>query len=409
MKKDIMSKGSNKIFDYIYSEWMHERDLNKVHEILNSMDLMVENKIATKLVGSDYLSPANVTTFNVVCDWLLSKDKSLKKYITNSYYEFRIYASVTEEILELAKQRLDAGTYAVDLGKDNFAVFIVDIPDAVETDEIEWKLYIIGPKNLKYRNKILEKFEKIRKIYRETKKRNFIYYSNGMKPKTITFKSFDKMVLRDSESILNYIDNWVTNIPLYHEKGIPAKLSILLYGKPGTGKSSFAQALADRIGIRDLTLISPDYFYMDKNATPDIGRVETVYLIDEIDCVCSSREEDTSHENKQALSTLLDFLDNPPTTYIKAKDGKYYDVSVVVATTNYIDKLDSAVKRHGRFDKQIELDEFNADEARKLCDIFGVDYSTIPGDIDKPKFSISPALLQALCIEKIDKSFKNDK
>ena len=408
--KDIMSKGSNKIFDYIYTEWMHDRELNKIHEIINSMELLIENKIAVKLIGSDYVTPTSANSFNVVCDWLLSKDKSLKKYITKGLYEFRIFASVGEEVLELAKKRLDVGTYAVDLGKDNFAVFIVDAPDAGDPDCIDWKLYIIGEKCLKYRNKILEKFENIRKSLVNSAKRHYIYYSNGTKPKNITFKKFDNMVLRDSESILEYVDNWLDNVPLYHERGIPAKLSILLYGKPGTGKSSFAQALADRIGIPDISLISPEYFYcFDRNNGPDIDRFESIYLIDEIDCVCSSREEDTSKENKQALSKLLDFLDNPPTTYIKAKDGKYYNVSVVVATTNYINKLDSAVKRHGRFDKQIELDEFNLEEARKLCDIFGVDYCIIPGDINKPEFKISPALLQALCIENIDKSFKNDK
>lgn len=408
--KDIMSKGSNKIFDYIYNEWMHGRELNKIHEMLNSMELLVENKIAVKLVGSDYACPTNPCNYNVVCEWLLSKDKQLKKYITNSLYEYRVYANVSERALELAKQRLDVGIYAIDLGKDDFAVFIVDTTDPADPDSIDWKLYIIGRKCLKYRNKILEKFEKVRRDIRETNKKHYLVYSNGMRSKSITFKKFDNMVLRDSDAIMEYIDNWLNNVPLYHERGIPAKLSILLYGKPGTGKSSFAQALADRIGIEDITLISPEYFYSyDKNNTPDINGFSTIHLIDEIDCVCSSREEDTSHENKQALSKLLDFLDNPPTTYIKAKDDKYYNVSVVVATTNYIDKLDSAVKRHGRFDKQIELDEFNLDEAHQLCDIFGVDYSIIPGDINNPKFKISPALLQALCIENIDKSFKNDK
>jgi ATP-dependent 26S proteasome regulatory subunit len=132
-----------------------------------------------------------------------------------------------------------------------------------------------------------------------------------------------------------------------------------------------------------------------------------VFSIDDLDCICKSRKEDSSIENTNVLSTLLEFLDNPPTTYFKAKDGKYYPISILVATTNYYDKLDDAVKRYGRFDFQLEMTNFNYDEATEMAKLYNVNIDTLFTDIDKENFSISPAQMQALCIENIDNALKS--
>jgi ATP-dependent 26S proteasome regulatory subunit len=81
-------------------------------------------------------------------------------------------------------------------------------------------------------------------------------------------------------------------------------------------------------------------------------------------------------------------------------------VSILVATTNYFDKLDDAVKRYGRFDFQLEMDYFNFDEAEEMCKLYNVDIYTLFTSIDKETFSISPAQLQAMCIENIDNALK---
>ena len=104
----------------------------------------------------------------------------------------------------------------------------------------------------------------------------------------------------------------------------------------------------------------------------------------------------------------MSFLDNPKTFYYKAKNGTYYPVSIIIATTNYIDKLDDAVKRFGRFDLQIEMIDFDKDHAEEFCKLYDLTLSdVVDGDINKD-FTISPAKLQALCMENIDKSFKKN-
>lgn len=409
---DFTTYGKNTIFDTIYDEWIYNRELNTVKRVIESMESLVENRLATKIFGNEYVTPMRVVPFNVICKWLIDKDKSLEKYVRKVNAFFRVYADDNKIAIEYSKYRLDIGQYAVDLGKRNYAVLIVETSgENYEQNDIAYRLYFVGKKCVKYRNKMLDLFDKVPDM-NENKRYNYISYLDGRPTKDATFKTFDKMVLKNKSEIIGYIDNWYKNIPAYYERGVPAKLSILLYGKPGTGKSSFAQALAKHLDMQSIVSLSSDYFNTTNDPNSNnrgYNNTSSIFLIDEIDCICNSRETDNSNENKKALSKLLDFLDNPPTTYIKAEDGKYYSVSIVVATTNYFDRLDDAVKRYGRFDRKIELKEFNKTEAFELCDIFGVDYDLIPGDINSSKFSISPAYLQALCIENIDSKIKNEK
>ena len=92
-----------------------------------------------------------------------------------------------------------------------------------------------------------------------------------------------------------------------------------------------------------------------------------------------------------------------------ANNGIQYPVSIVVATTNYYDKLDPAVKRHGRFDLTLEMKNFNRKEAQKMCDIYGLKLEDIVEKSYKSDFRISPSKLQAICLENVDNSLKGGK
>lgn len=136
------------------------------------------------------------------------------------------------------------------------------------------------------------------------------------------------------------------------------------------------------------------------------GAYKAVYTIDDIDCVCHSREMRDDKENNVTMSNLLQFLDNPPTFFYKAKNGTRYPVSIVIATTNYIDKLDEAVKRYGRFDLKIEMVNFTKKEAQEMCDIYDLRVEDLFPDCNEDGWRVSPAYLQSLCLENIDKSMK---
>ena len=225
-------------------------------------------------------------------------------------------------------------------------------------------------------------------------------------------KSFNK------KQVLNYIDNFINCIPIYYnEYNTIPKLSILLHGTPGTGKSTFYKALAKYLNIDNVTTITSDYFM--KNSSDNNRRYSnydmiynrnypTIYAIDDIDCICTSREKNNKDLNNSViLQNLLAFLDNPPTFDYIAKDGVKYPISIVVATTNYYDKLDAAVKRFGRFDLTLEMEDFDREQAQLMCDIYGLKLNDLVKKSNKSDFTISPSKLQALCLKNIDNKLKN--
>ena len=77
-------------------------------------------------------------------------------------------------------------------------------------------------------------------------------------------------------------------------------------------------------------------------------------------------------------------------------------------TQNYYDKLDTAIKRYGRFDLKIEMKPFNYDQAQEMCALYDLKLEDIYHEKIDKSFSISPAYLQALCMENVDKTLKEN-
>lgn len=110
-----------------------------------------------------------------------------------------------------------------------------------------------------------------------------------------------------------------------------------------------------------------------------------VVLLDEIDTLFTTREEtNLSDTDKAKAAKLLSFLDSQesPTNVI------------FVATTNYIDRLDPAAIREGRFDLKIELNDINENAARKMCESFEMSKHDIDKLFKTITFPCNPAWLQ---------------
>jgi AAA+ superfamily predicted ATPase len=412
-KKSKKADLTTEIYDYFVVDCIENEN-----KLIQSLPLLIDNGRAIKLSGSYYTYTTNNTCqFNLACKLIIKYDKSYKVNIKtddlHAYDQFmpdKIYADENSEVAEIKKICLDFGKYIVKMDKYDYAFLNVE-PVETNHGEIKFDLYFIGDNFSKYKDRFLDKCKKYENKRKASSSDYLILATDRPVQKEAIFKPFDKMVIRDKSRIIKYIDNWVDNIPSFYERGIPCRLTILLYGSPGTGKSTLCRALAKYLGIKRVILFSPGYFndndncnlsyYTNRNSEP------AVFSIDDLDCICKSRKEDSSIENTNVLSTLLEFLDNPPTTYFKAKDGKYYPISILVATTNYYDKLDDAVKRYGRFDFQLEMTNFNYDEATEMAKLYNVNIDTLFTGIDKENFSISPAQMQALCIENIDNALKS--
>ena len=403
------SNSFKNISEYIFSDYIDDIEESESSTLINKIPLLIDNSVACKLCGTESLYSQSLSVYRIACKFITKYNEMVKDFrreLKEWEYggEENTYAYSDKRLVELVKYSLDEGTYMAQLDSNNYMVLTISFNEG-DSYIINYEIYFIGKKWRKWKNK----FNKTVKNYKEiskSQKSEYIRYSDNRPITDSIFKPFSKLVFKDKDKIIKYIDNFVESIPKYYEYGMIPKLSIMLYGDPGTGKSTFAKAVANYLGIESVTLITPDYFKEDSKNTMRGSYVETVYVLDDIDCVCQSRELNSDTENAKALSNLLAFLDNPPTFDYKAKDNVRYPISIVVASTNYIDKLDNAVKRYGRFDLKVEMKNFTKAEAKEMCDIYGLDVKEILPDCDKKGFTISPSQLQALCLENLDKAMK---
>lgn len=410
MKKK--SKKDDNISRYIFDEYIFNKDLTPLGDELRQYDLLVENNLATVIKTEGYSYLNMLTEHNILVYFICQYNKRIKDRLIPQSDNI-LYPETSEKIKKMRKYILGEGKYYAELKNDNFLV--LSVKNKLDEDNynmVSTVLYIIGRDHLKYRDKFFKFKDECKKLSKENNKMTRIIYLGTQKPaKEVKFKSFDQYVYKNKKELISYVDQWVNNIPIYYNKYhmIP-RLSFLLYGKPGTGKTTFYQVLANYLGIDAICSIDPQFFSGNSRNMYLSNTLPRIYTIDEIDMFCQSRENNNDNlENGRILSSLLAFLDAPDTFYFKAKDGIHYPVSIVVATTNYYDRLDEAVKRFGRFDKKIEMKYFTQKEAEEMCQLYEL---TLADVIDEPineDFTISPSELQTRCLENIDKALKNNK
>ncbi|NJE02602.1 CDC48 family AAA ATPase [Thermococcus sp. MV11] len=141
---------------------------------------------------------------------------------------------------------------------------------------------------------------------------------------------------------------------LFERLGIEPPKGVLLYGPPGTGKTLLAKAVANEanahfIAINGPEIMSKFYGESEERLREIFKEAEenapSIIFIDEIDAIAPKREEVVGEVEKRVVSQLLTLMDG-----LKSR-GKV----IVIAATNRPDALDPALRRPGRFDREIEV------------------------------------------------------
>ena len=141
---------------------------------------------------------------------------------------------------------------------------------------------------------------------------------------------------------------------LFDKIGVDAPKGVLLYGPPGTGKTLLAKAVAGETNAHFISLSGPEI--MGKHYGESEERIREIFtqaeenapsiiFIDEIDSIAPKRDEVSGELEKRIVSQLLTLMDG-----MKSR-GKV----VVIAATNRPDSIDPALRRPGRFDREIEI------------------------------------------------------
>ncbi|XP_069834671.1 ATPase family gene 2 protein homolog A isoform X2 [Dendropsophus ebraccatus] len=149
---------------------------------------------------------------------------------------------------------------------------------------------------------------------------------------------------------------------LFKSYGIPPPRGVLLYGPPGTGKTLIARAIANEVGAHVSVINGPEImskFYGESEArlrqifAEASQRLPSIIFIDELDALCPKREGAQSEVEKRVVASLLTLMDG-----IGSEESQ--GQLLILGATNRPHSLDPALRRPGRFDKEIEIGVPNA-------------------------------------------------
>lgn len=215
--------------------------------------------------------------------------------------------------------------------------------------------------------------------------KNHTIYGDWNSPIRVRGKSIDKVILEDDKrnKIIEDTDNFIKSEDWYIETGIPYKRGFCLYGPPGTGKTTLALALAQHlkkvVHCLNLSSLQDDLKLFNAFQNMEEG---AILLIEDIDKVFVGRDS-VNTGNKITFSALLNCL-----------DGAFYKHgTIVIITTNHIEKLDEALLRTGRMDMKIRIPKPTDKQISEYLTIFYGKPMEVCG-----KFSITMSDVQGICL-----------
>lgn len=200
-----------------------------------------------------------------------------------------------------------------------------------------------------------------------------------------------------AEHIVSDVRDFLSSGDWYHQRGIPYRRGYLLYGPPGSGKTSFIQALAGELDYNICILNLSENNLTDDRLNHLMNHIpeRSVLLLEDIDAAFNKREQsdESGFTSGVTFSGLLNALDGVASA----------EEWITFMTTNHPEKLDPALLRPGRVDYKVLIGNASEHQVREmflrfyegedqLCDEFMEKYNELALE------NVSTAQLQGLFV-----------
>ncbi|WP_423744719.1 CDC48 family AAA ATPase (plasmid) [Haladaptatus sp. SPP-AMP-3] len=159
----------------------------------------------------------------------------------------------------------------------------------------------------------------------------------------------------------------LSNPELFRRLGIDPPKGVLLYGPPGTGKTLIAKAVANEVNAHFVSVSGPEVMSKYKGESEERLReifteanenAPAIIFFDEVDSLGGKRDEESDMENR-LVAQMLSLMDG-----LESR-GEV----VVIGATNRVDAIDPALRRGGRFDREIEIGAPDEGGRREILEV----------------------------------------
>lgn len=361
------NKNRNSLYNAVHWYLAHNNYVDYLKE--SPIDFSFEKEI-------DNESAKKINTEKVEFDKIVSNNKPIQF----KYKEFDVNYTLTTKVIEVYGNEKKQ--------KENYIITLeTNIPKEIKVDILDDFCHYCLDEYIKY----LTKSNWTQKIYIHKEGKWEGKESNNS-------RKLEKVILKNDMNILikEDIRTFINSELFYHEMDHPYTRGYLLYGNPGTGKTSTIRAISNECK-RHIHYLSLNEIKSDRELNDlltNINYKETILVIEDIDAMSSviKKRNDESKEAKSVSETKLEQIEKKIEALgnisasraltieassseskltlsglLNALDGVFcHEGRIMIMTTNHPEVLDEALIRPGRIDRKFKFTECDRDMMRKL-------------------------------------------